>query len=183
MNIDNLNDNYNNKLLKLKSQIVSSPEKLILLTEDLKENILSSEKINLNLETDLKFNEKHLINLEHFLKLTSDLEISIKELEKTENKFQEITNIIILDSDLKTKKEKSISEINSKINNVHIQIEKMQDYHKEFNLRLKKNLDIEDSNLEESKEKFQNSQKKLNEIKALIKEQEQKNAFLEDGVK
>jgi DNA repair exonuclease SbcCD ATPase subunit len=154
----------------------------MLLIEELKATIDRCNQSNEQLEQEYKSTDKYFGSLEFVSKLINEYELKVKDLEKTESKLTEINKIIYEDTQLKIRKEKEISEILAKINNIQITIEKMQDYHKEFNSRQKKNIENEDYNLNEAREKYNQTQKRLLELNELIKEQQTKNTNLEDGV-
>ena len=180
--IDLLNEKTINKINNLKGLIVHSPETTQNLLEEYKDKI---EKIKLNnyeLENILKMHEKDYTNLLLFSKLVNEYESSILELDKLNSKMSLLSSTIHDIYDNKVKKEKTISEKKSQIDNLNKSIKNIDEYLEEFVLKQKKNIELKDDKINIEKEKYQDSQKRIQELNKLLKEQNDKNTDTQNNV-
>ena len=182
VNIDSLNESLCNKINSLKGQIVNSPEKLQLLIDEHKSNI---EVLTITIQdlTDIiKQKEKQIANFEFFLKIHNEYLNLLTELEKLMNNLNLIENTIYEVKDTRNKKEKILSEINLKIDNLRKTLANLVEYSNDFSNNQKKALESKDELIMQTKEKNQILNKKLNEMNEHLKNQMAKNKLLMDNV-
>jgi hypothetical protein len=181
-NIDIINESNNSKIISLRGQIVHSPEKMMIILEDMKNNIeIMNAHISEN-EINYKNAERHSKNLEIILKYVSELESYYLELDKNLNKLLHANKLIYEETEIKNRKEKTLTEMNSKIDNAIKSISALTSYSEEFHLKQKKIVELKDESLISAKEKLAQITKRINEIIELIGQQINFNKSYEEKI-